>query len=167
MKKLLSTTLAVGIFASMSITPVLADVSAGALPSLDSATNADVTTSGTNMNIQIQGGQGGVGTLNWNNYNIGKDASVNYEFSAHNQTALNKVNAAGGISQIYGKITSSGCAGCGYDGTGKVILINPNGVLFGDSANVNLNSLTVTNMNAVYDAETKQLKLSFHQLLFC
>ena len=159
MKKLLSTTIAVGIFASMSITPVLADVSAGALPSLDSATNADVTTSGTNMNIQIQGGQGGVGTLNWNNYNIGKDASVNYEFSAHNQTALNKVNAAGGISQIYGKITSSGCAGCGYDGTGKVILINPNGVLFGDSANVNLNSLTVTNMNAVYDAETKQLKL--------
>ncbi len=159
MKKLLSTTIAVGIFASMSITPVFADVSAGALPSLDNATNADVTTNGTNMNIQIQGGQGGVGTLNWNTYNIGKDASVNYEFSAHNQTALNKVNAAGGISQIYGKITSSGCAGCGYDGTGKVILVNPNGVLFGDSANVNLNSFTVTNMDAIYDANTKQLKL--------
>ena len=159
MKKLLSTTIAVGIFASMSITPVLADVSASALPSLDSAINADVTTNGNNMNIQIQGGQGGVGTLNWGTYNIGKDASVNYEFSAHNQTALNKVNAAGGISQIYGKITSSGCAGCGYDATGKVILVNPNGVLFGDSANVNLNSFTVTNMDAIYDANSKQLQL--------
>ena len=159
MKKLLSTTIAVGIFASMSITPVLADVSANALPSLDSAINADVSTTGNDMNIQIQGGQGSVGTLNWNTYNIGSDASVNYEFSAHNQTALNKVNAAGGISQIYGKITSSGCAGCGYDATGKVILVNPNGVLFGDGANVNLNSFTVTNMDAVYDADAKQLKL--------
>ena len=159
MKKLLSTTIAVGIFASMSITPVLADVSANALPSLDSAINADVTTTGNDMNIQIQGGQGSVGTLNWGTYNIGSDASVNYEFSAHNQTALNKVNASGGISQIYGKITSSGCAGCGYDATGKVILVNPNGVLFGDGANVNLNSFTVTNMDAVYDANTKQLKL--------
>ena len=159
MKKLLSTTIAVGIFASMSITPVLADVSANALPSLDSAINADVTTTGNDMNIQIQGGQGSVGTLNWGTYNIGSDASVNYEFSAHNQTALNKVNASGGISQIYGKITSSGCAGCGYDATGKVILVNPNGVLFGDGANVNLNSFTVTNMYAVYDANTKQLKL--------
>ena len=77
MKKLLSTTIAVGIFASMSISPALADVAAGALPNLGNATNADVTTSGSNMNIQIQGGQGGLGTLNWNNFNVGKDATVN------------------------------------------------------------------------------------------
>ena len=160
MKKLLSTTIAVGIFASLSISPVLADVSANALPSLNNKVNADVTTSGSNMNIQIQGGQGSLGTLNWNNYNIGKDASVNYEFSAHNQTALNKVDAAGGISQIYGKITTSGCAGCGYDATGKVILINPNGVLFGDGANVNLNSFTVSTMDGEYDTATNQLKLN-------
>ena len=123
MKKLLSTTIAVGIFASMGIAPVFADVTASALPSLNNAINADVTTNGSNMNIQIQGGQGSLGTLHWNDFNVGKDASVNYEFSAHNQTALNKVDATGGISQIYGKITTSGCAGCGYDATGKVILI--------------------------------------------
>lgn len=160
MRKLLSTTIAVGIFASMAVAPVFADVSAGALPSLKDATNADITTAGSNMNVQITGGQGSVGTINWNNYNIGKDASVNYEFSNHNQTALNKVDAAGGISQIYGKITSSGCAGCGYDATGKVILINPNGVFFGDGANVNLNSFTVSNMDGVYDANSKELKLT-------
>ena len=106
MKKLLSTTIAVGIFASMGIAPVFADVTASALPSLNNAINADVTTNGSNMNIQIQGGQGSLGTLHWNDFNVGKDASVNYEFSAHNQTALNKVDATGGISQIYGKITT-------------------------------------------------------------
>ena len=160
MKKLLSTTIAVGIFASMSIAPVFADVSANALPNLNNAINADVTTNGSNMNIQIQGGQGGLGTLHWNDFNVGKDATVNYEFSAHNQTALNKVDAAGGISQIYGQITTSGCAGCGYDATGKVILINPNGVLFGDGANVNLNSFTVSTMDGEYDNVNHQLQLN-------
>ena len=160
MKKLLSTTIAVGIFASMSISPAMADVAAGALPNLGNATNADVTTSGSNMNIQIQGGQGGLGTLNWNNFNVGKDATVNYEFTAHNQTALNKVDAAGGMSQIYGNITTSGCAGCGYDATGKVILINPNGVLFGDGANVNLNSLTVSTMDGTFDQTKNELQLN-------
>ena len=160
MKKLF-TSIAVGVFAATSLAaPSFADVAAGALPSLNNATNADVTIGNSNdMNIQIQGGQGGVGVLNWNSYNVGKDASVNYEFSAHNQTALNKVSAAGGLSQIYGKITSSGCAGCGYDATGKVILINPNGVLFGDGANVNLNSFTVSTFDGTFDKDANKLVL--------
>ncbi len=161
MRKFLSAAVALGVLASTSITPVaFADVAANALPSLNNATNADVTIGNSNnMNIQIQGGQGGLGVLNWNSYNVGKDASVNYEFSAHNQTALNKVSAAGGLSQIYGKITSSGCAGCGYDATGKVILINPNGVLFGDGANVNLNSFTVSTFDGSFNKDTNQLVL--------
>ena len=159
MKKLLSTTIAVGMFATINFSPVFAAVDVNALPNLNSATNASVTTDANNMNIQINAGQGGVGTLNWNSYNVGKDASVNYEFTAHNQTALNKVDAAGGLSQIYGKITSSGCFNCGYDATGKVILINPNGVLFGDGANVNLNSFTVSTFNGVFDEKTNKLQL--------
>ncbi|MBQ9245288.1 filamentous hemagglutinin N-terminal domain-containing protein [bacterium] len=160
MKKLLSTTIAVGLLSSMSITPVFADVAATALPSLKNANNATVTTDNAKMNIQIQGGQHGVGTLNWNSYNIGKDAHVNYEFTAHNQTALNKVDAAGGLSQIYGKITDSGCFGCGYSGTGKIVLINPNGVLFGDGANVDVNSFTVSTMNGVFNQDTNKLQLT-------
>lgn len=159
MKKFLSTTLAVGILTSMAMTPAMADIAATALPSLNKATNADVTVDNANMNIQIQGGKGGVGTLHWNSFNVGKDASVNYEFTANNQTALNLVSATGGLSQIYGKMTNSGCEGCGYAGTGKVILLNPNGVLFGDGANVNLNSLTVSNMNGTFDSATNTLKL--------
>ncbi len=161
MKKLLSSALALGILSTTSLTPaVFADVASTALPSLNSATNADVTTSGSNMNVQITAGQGGVGTLNWNSYNIGSDASVNYEFTAHNQTALNKVAASGGLSQIYGSITASGCSGCDYAGTGKVILINPNGILFGDGANVNLNSFTATTFDGTYDEESNTLSLT-------
>jgi filamentous hemagglutinin family protein len=159
MKKLLSTAVALGVMSSM--TPIaFADVAVNALPTLDSVKNGSVTTAGSNMNVKIEAGQGGVGTFNWKDYNIGKDASVNYEFSAHNQTALNKVSASGGISQIYGKITASGCQNCGYEGTGKVILINPNGVLFGDGANVNLNSFTVSNMNGIFDEATNKLTLT-------
>ncbi len=157
MKKLLGALVALGLLTSLTQVSY-ADVAATALPSLNNATNADVTIGNSNnMNIQIQGGQGGVGTLNWNSFNVGKDASVNYEFSAHNQTALNKVSATGGLSQIYGKITSSGCAGCGYDATGKVILINPNGVLFGDGANVNLNSFTVSTFDGTFDKNTNTM----------
>ena len=160
MKKLLSTTIAVGIFASLSFSQAAyADVAANTLPTLNNATNGTVTTTGNNMNVQINAGQGGVGTFNWDTYNIGKDASVNYEFTAHNQTALNKVSASGGLSQIYGKITASGCYNCGYDATGKVILLNPNGVLFGDGANVNLNSFTVSNMDGTFDEATNKLNL--------
>jgi filamentous hemagglutinin family protein len=143
----------------MNIAPALADVNANALPSLNTATNADVTTTNNNMNIQITGGKNSVGTLNWNTYNIGKDATVNYEFTANQQTALNKVAATGGVSQIFGKITNSGCASCGYEATGKIILINPNGVLFGETSNVNLNSLTVSTLDGTYDATNKQLVL--------
>ncbi len=154
MKKLLSTAVAAGLLASTSIMPVAyADVSANALPVLNNATNAEVTTSGSKMNIQIQGGQGGVSVANWKTYNVGKDAHVNYEFTAHNQTSINKVAASGGLSQIYGKITDSGCYGCGYAGSGKIILMNPNGVLFGDGANVNVNSFTVSTMDGNFNKD--------------
>ena len=159
MKKLLSTTIVAGILATTGASNVFAAVDVNALPSLNNSTNADITTTGSDMNIKITAGQGGVGTMNWISYNIGSDASVNYEFSAHNQTALNKVDAAGGLSQIYGKITNSGCAGCGYEGTGKIILLNPNGVFFGQGANVDVNSFTVSTMDGTYDNDTKQLKL--------
>lgn len=160
MRKLLSTVIAAGLFVSTAIVPAFADVAFDALPVLNGADNADITTSGSNMNVQINGGQGSVGTINWGSFNVGKDSTVNYEFTAHNQTALNKVDAAGGLSQIYGKITNSGCAGCTYASTGKIILLNPNGVFFGSGANVDVNSFTVSTMDGTFDKETNQLELN-------
>ncbi len=150
MKKLLSTAIAFGLLTTL--TPAAFALDANVLPKLNSATNGKVTTGSNNdMNVLVDGGQGTVGTFNWGSFNVGKDASVNFEFSAHNQTSLNIVDAAGGMSQIYGKLTNSGCQGCGYAGTGKVILLNPNGVMFGETANVNLNSFTASGFNGNYE----------------
>ncbi len=159
MRKLLSKAIAFSVLSFTVFQPLAyASIGVDTLPVLDNATNANVSANGNNMNIQINGGQGGVGSLNWESFNVGKDAGVNFEFTDHNQTALNKVSATGGLSQIYGKITSSGCFGCGYDASGKVILINPNGVLFGDGANVNLNSFTVSTLDGTFNPTTNTME---------
>ncbi len=165
MKKLLSTTIAVGILATTSMTPVFANVAANTLPQLQSngATNGSVSSSGNRMDVTVgtknAENQGGiVGSFNWDSFNVGSEAQVNFEFTGHNQTAFNKV-VGSDVSQIYGQITSSGCSGCGYADTGKVILINPNGVMFGDGANVNLNSFTVSTLGGSYDKENNKLVL--------
>lgn len=161
MKKLLSTTLAVSILSSMSFMPAFALVEDNVLPHLPTGvTNEKVTTNGTNMNIVVGSGQKyDVDTIIWKDYNIGANGKVNYEFTNHHQTSINKVDAAGGLSQIYGKIRNSSCAGCGYEKTGKIFLLNPNGVLFGENADVNLNSFTVSTFDANYDETTKTLNL--------
>ena len=160
MRKILSTTLAVGILTSFGITPALA-LDANVLPTVDRVVqNADVTKNGNNMNVQIQGGSGSVGVVQYSDFNVGKDASVNFEFTNQNQTSLNIVNQSGGISQIYGQLTNSGCASCGYQGTGKVMIVNPNGFIFGEGANVNLNSFAATTYDANYDSAQQKLSLT-------
>lgn len=166
MKKLVCTTLAACIFTTIGV-PAFA-LGVDALPNLPTdVTNTNVVKDGANMNITVGGGQAGaVDTIIWKDYNIGKDATVNYEFTNHNQTSINKVDVGGGLSQIYGKITnSSSCVGgaaCGYEATSKVFLLNPNGILFGNTANVNLNSFTVSTFDLKQD-ETDPNKFIFEK----
>ena len=61
MRKLLSTTLAVGIFASVGFASSAYALDANVLPQLNNSDNAIVGTNGNNMNIQIQGGENGAG----------------------------------------------------------------------------------------------------------
>ncbi|MCD7879636.1 MAG: filamentous hemagglutinin N-terminal domain-containing protein, partial [Candidatus Gastranaerophilales bacterium] len=153
MKKLLSTAIAAGLFISMNVSPACAQ------QVLNSATNGSVDFNGNYTNEKVIGGNGTTGTFIWDKFDVESNETFNIEFTNHNQTALNLVNASGGMSHIYGNITNSGCSGCGYADTGKVILINPNGVLFGNGANVNLNSFTVSTLDGSYDSENKQLVL--------
>ncbi len=125
------------------------------LPDFSNGKNVNVTTNANNMNIQILGGNHSVGSANWNSFNIGRDAKVNVEFTAPYQTSLNKVSASGGMSQIYGQFTNSG-----YSSTGKVILLNPNGILFGKGANVDLNSITASTLNGKFNNNTNSLVLT-------
>ena len=162
MKRILSTALTAGLLTLSLVPAAFASIDANVLPQLKGTPeNGVVTQQGNNgLNVKVNGAEGTVGKFNWQTFNVGSEANVNFEFSAHNQTSLNIVDANGGMSQIYGKLTNSGCSNCGYDGTGKVILLNPNGILFGETANVNLNSFTAAGFNGTYDENNRVLSLA-------
>ena len=75
--------------------------------------------------------------INWGSFNIGSQASVDFKMPNSTSSVLNRVSATGGLSQIYGKLTANG----------QVYLINPNGILFGQGAVVNVNSLVASSLN--------------------
>ena len=147
----------------VSCTAAFADIAADTLPNLKGAVNGHTSTNGSRMDVTVDGGKGTVGQFDWNSFDVGKNAHVNFEFSANNQTALNRV-LGGRMSEIYGKLTESsanGCAAC--VNTSKVILINPAGIMFGNGSSVNLNSFTastydIKNVKNIEDLTTDALK---------
>ena len=54
-----------------------------------------------------------------------------------NSAVLNRVAGTGGMSQISGNLTANG----------QVFLINPNGILFGNGARVNVNTLVASSLD--------------------
>ena len=71
--------------------------------------------------------------VNWNNFNIGRDASVVFKQPDTNSAILNRV-LDGNPSQIFGKLQSNG----------QVFLMNPSGVWFGKDASVDVGALFAT-----------------------
>jgi filamentous hemagglutinin family protein len=71
--------------------------------------------------------------IDWDTFNLGSAAQVNFVQPNSAAATLNEVLSTN-PSQIFGKIT----------GNGQVFLVNPNGVLFGKSASVDVGSLTAT-----------------------
>jgi filamentous hemagglutinin family protein len=69
--------------------------------------------------------------INWQSFNINLGESVNFVQPNSSSVALNRVLGSDG-SSIMGSLSANG----------KVFLINPNGVLFGPTASVNVGSLS-------------------------
>lgn len=103
--------------------------------------NADVVTG----NVEIQG----AGTpqvqinqstdraiINWNSFNIGRDESVQFVTPGAQAATLNRVTG-GDPSEILGHLSSNG----------QLWLINPNGIMFGESAVVNVAGLMASTLN--------------------
>lgn len=141
----------------------LAAVDPNTVPDLNKAINGIVTETEKGLNAQVgdyDKGAGAVAQFDWNSFNLGSNKSVNWAFTNVSQTALNRV-LGNNVSQIYGKLTDScATAGCGYDGSGKVILINPNGIIFGGGSQVNLNSFTASTFDATGAKNLKDLTTS-------
>lgn len=72
--------------------------------------------------------------LDWTSFNIASGKTVEFVQPSASAAVLNRVSASAGLSEIYGTLSANG----------MVLLMNPNGVLFGNGANVNVGSLIAT-----------------------
>ena len=102
---------------------------------------------GLHTDINMNTNQAGaVGQFDASSFNIAKDSDINIGYAGLSQTIIGRV-LGGEQSKIFGRLTDScaGGAGCtSYGDTGKFVLINPAGVLFGAGSQVDMNSLTVS-----------------------
>src|SRR5205814_1821422 len=79
--------------------------------------------------------------LQWDNFSIGSSAWVNFSQPSASSVALNRVTGTN-PSEIFGRLTANG----------QVFLTNPNGVLFGPSASVDVGGLFATTLS-ISDAD--------------
>eukprot|EP01034_Spumella_vulgaris_P034845 gene34845-42968_t len=96
------------------------------------AGQAQISTNGNHMTVSQATGQA---ILNWNTFDIGAQATVQFQQPSASAVALNRVQSAN-PSQIYGKL----------DANGQVFLVNPNGVLFAPGAQVNVGGLVASSL---------------------
>ena len=89
--------------------------------------------------------------LTWQGFDIGKQASVTFNQPDASSMALNRV-VAGNASRIEGQLSANG----------QVILVNPNGVVFGAGATVNVGGLVASALN-IADADFLTGNLAFQR----
>eukprot|EP01030_Chromulinospumella_sphaerica_P003930 gene3930-3844_t len=94
---------------------------------------AAISQSGANMAIHQSTARA---VVNWQNFDIGKDAKVNIVQPNAQAVLLNRVTGAA-PSQIFGQMTANG----------QVVLVNPNGVTFGKDGSVSAAGLTASTLN--------------------
>ncbi|WP_423395751.1 GLUG motif-containing protein [Burkholderia sp. LMG 21824] len=73
---------------------------------------------------------------NWQDFSVGSGERVSFKQPTNQSIALNRVVGANG-SQIHGQL----------DANGRVFLVNPNGVMFGSGAQVNVGGLVASTQN--------------------
>jgi filamentous hemagglutinin family protein len=89
-------------------------------------------------------------SLNWQSFNVGKQESVNFIQPSASAIAVNRIFDTNG-SQILGRLNANG----------QVWLINPNGVLFGQGAQVNVGGLVASTLElASRSADGKTVSFS-------
>jgi len=71
--------------------------------------------------------------INWRSFNIAPGETTQFHQPGSSSLTLNRVGS-GGASQIYGSLTANG----------NIVIVNPNGVLFGRGSKVDVNGLIAT-----------------------
>ena len=96
------------------------------------AGSATVQGQGTASVVVNQSSQNAI--INWNTFNIGAGETTTINMPSKSSTELNRVTGGLGPSEILGSLTSNG----------QVFLVNPDGILFGKGAQVNVGSFLAT-----------------------
>jgi len=97
------------------------------------AGQGQISQHGSSMTIN----QGGAKmAIDWNSFSIGKGNTVNFVQPSSSSVALNRVTGSD-VSQIQGALKANG----------QVFLLNPNGVLFSPTAQVNVGGLLASTLN--------------------
>ncbi|HSX20805.1 MAG TPA: filamentous hemagglutinin N-terminal domain-containing protein [Gammaproteobacteria bacterium] len=100
-----------------------------ALPDVNQIANGDVNITTEASKLQINQASDKA-IVNWNTFNIAAQESVHFQ-QPTNGICLNRVDAANGMSQIDGSLSA----------TGRVFLINQAGILFSETAQVNVGGI--------------------------
>ncbi|ORT99722.1 surface protein [Anaerovibrio sp. JC8] len=96
--------------------------------------------------------------IDWESFNVGKDATVNFVQTLNGKPnvaamTLNRVNAAGGMSEIAGQINS----------IGSFLLVNPNGIMFYEGSAVNAAGVVLSTAEINADEFYNNGRLYFSQ----
>jgi filamentous hemagglutinin family protein len=126
----------------------VADPAPTELPSGGQVTNgsASIAVGGSHMDVN-QASQNA--SLNWQTFNIGKDAQVDFHQPNASAVAVNRIADPNG-SQIMGRLNANG----------QLYLINPNGVLFGQGSQVNVGGLVASTLD-ISDADAAAGRRTF------
>ena len=123
------------LISTVAASALMGDVSTTALPTAPNIVqgNINIQTNTANMLINQSTNQG---IINWGTFNIGSAASVRFNQPNASSSTLNRV-VGNEVSNIAGSLSA----------TGKVILINPNGVIFGNGSRVDVGGIVASTMN--------------------
>jgi filamentous hemagglutinin family protein len=94
---------------------------------------AAITTNGTTTTINQSTDRA---VINWNSFDIGANEKVQINQPASTSAVLNRVNSATG-TRIDGELTASG----------RVFVVNPNGVVVGESGKINANGVVLSTLD--------------------
>lgn len=141
--------LGAGLLASPSSAQTPAPVAPTQLPTGGqvNAGQASISQSGNTLTVNQTSPRA---VVDWSSFNVGKDATVNFQQPNAQSATLNRVNDTQ-PSQILGRINAPG----------QVVLVNPQGVYFGKSSSVDVGGLVATTHNAANQEFMEgQIKLS-------
>jgi filamentous hemagglutinin family protein len=123
-------------------------LAAAANPTGGTVTSGSATISSSGSTVTVNTSTSGT-VINWNNFSIGAGETTRFNQPSASSATLNRVTGLGS-SQINGSLQSNG----------QVFLVNPNGIVFGSTASVNVAGFVASTLD-ITDADFLSGNLRF------